>query len=291
MVPHVVAGGGPLISMGDPVTLKLTGDYRFVSGSNTPYGRRTPPKSDSSPARCSPHSSVPVSRGRSTRAPVFEWDFRALFASDPLKVLLNSNPVTIPGLPTNTIVLGGTPAIQISTSGAFQSTLGYLRASEDVEISPADGMRPRANLTVGYYYGFSSRQAQPSSTATQRTARDTRFDSKRRWEVEFNVEACSGPADRRHRIASFPVGAAFTSARARHRGLLPAGCSETARCSSIRSPQPWQHHCSGSNTPLDSVLTAASLERGAGRASAFCVAPADAARPRRIRDGNGGRFT
>ena len=267
LVPYVVAGGGPLISTGDPVALTLTGDYRFVSGSNTPY-RQT----DTAEVRFESGTVFAALVGAGFKWPInarsgVRVDFRALFASDPLKVLLNWNPVTIPGTPTNTIAFGGTPAIQISTNGAFQSTLGYLRASEDVEISPADGMRPRANLTIGYYYGFSSRQVQPSSTGTaQRGAHDTRFDSKRRWEVEFNVGGMfGGQPTGGTGIASFPVGAAFTSTAglpSRYTASWMFGDGAllinqiAAAFGGITVPDRM--------TPLDSVLTAASLERGAG---------------------------
>lgn len=267
LVPYVVAGGGPLISTGDPVALTLTGDYRFVSASNTPY-RQT----DTAEVRFESGTVFAGLVGAGFKWPInarsgVRVDFRAIFASDPLKVLLNWNPVTIPGTPTNTIVLGGTPAIQISTNGAFQSTLGYLRASEDVEISPAEGMRPRANLTVGYYYGFSSRQVQPAPTATaQRGPRDTRFDSNRRWEVEFNVGGMlGGQPTGGTGIASFPVGTPFTTTTgqpSRYTASWMFGDGAllinqmAAGFGAIAVPDRM--------TPLDSVLTAANLERGGG---------------------------
>jgi hypothetical protein len=267
LMPYVVAGGGPLISTGDPVALTLTGDYRFVSASNTPY-RQT----DTTEVRFESGTTFAALAGAG-----FKWaingrsgirvDFRVLFASDPLKVLLNWNPVTIPGTPANTIVLGGTPAIQISTNGAFQSTLGYLRASEDVEISPADGMRPRANLTVGYYYGFSSRQVQAPSTGTaQRGARDTRFDSNRRWEVEFNVGGMfGGQPTGGSAIASFPVGTGFiTGAGLPSRYTSSWMFGDGALLINQVAAAFGGITVADRMSPLDSMLTAASLERGAG---------------------------
>ena len=100
MRPYVVAGGGPLMSTGGDAEMTLNGDYRFTSGSGTPY-RQT----DTLTVRFRTDTVFAALIGTGFKWPLNERsgisvDFRALFAPNPVTVLLNWNPATIPGTPT-----------------------------------------------------------------------------------------------------------------------------------------------------------------------------------------------
>ena len=265
--PYLLAGGGPMMFTGDDVTLTLSGDYRFTSASATPY-RQT----DTLTVRFHSDTVFATLFGAGFKWPLnqrsgISVDLRALFAPNPVTVLLNWNPTTIPGTPTNTIALSGTPGIQISTNGQFQSSLGYQRAEEDIEVATGEGTRRQASLSIGYYRRFSARTAAAAATTTaQVAAADKRYVSSRRWEADFSVGGVfGGRPTGGTRIASFPVGDAFTyfgTASSRYASSWMFGdgavlINQIATGFGAAAVPDRQ-------TPLDPMLTASSLERGAG---------------------------
>ena len=264
MRPYVLIGGGPMMFTGDDATMTLSGDYRFTSGSGTPY-RQT----DTLTVRFHADTVFATVLGAGFKWPLNERsgisvDFRALFAPNPMKVLLNWNPTTIPGSPVNTIALAGTPGIQISTSGQFQSTLGYQRAEEDIEVATGEGTRRQASLSIGYYRRFSAQTVTTAMAATQGAAVDKRYVSNRRWEADFSVGAAFGghPAGG-SRIASFPVGQAFTfgASSSRYASTWMFG-DGAVLINQIASG--FAGGVQDRITALDPVLTASSLESGTG---------------------------
>ena len=128
----------------------------------------------------------------------------------------------------------------------------------------AHGARPV--FRFGYYRRFSAHTAQPAVPSAQRGAADKRFVSNRRWEADFSVGGVfGGHPTGGTRIASFPVGEAFTfpgASGSRYASSwvfgdgavlinqIAAGFGATGVVDRI--------------TSLDPVLTASSLERGAG---------------------------
>jgi hypothetical protein len=264
MRPYVVAGGGPLMSTGGDAEITLSGDYRFTSGSGTPY-RQT----DTLTVRFRTDTVFAALIGAGFKWPLNERsgisvDLRALFAPNPVTVLLNWNPATIPGTPTNTIALSGTPGIQISTSGQFQSSLGYQRAEDDIEVATGDGTRRQASLSFGYYRRFSVKTVAPAVPPMQSAADDKRYASNKRWEADFSVGGVfGGHPTGGTSIASFPVGASFTLGTSASRyasswmfgdGALLINQIAAGFGSAILDRI----------TTLDPVLTTSSLERGTG---------------------------
>jgi len=264
MRPYVLAGGGPLMTTGDDTTMTLSGDYRFVSASGTPY-RQT----DTLTVRFRTDTVFAALLGAGFKWPLndrsgISVDLRALFAPNPVTVLLNWNPVTIPGTPINTIALNGTPGIQISTSGAFQSTLGYQRAEDDLEVATGDGTRSQASLSFGYYRRFGAPKTAPVVASAQGAAADKRYVSNRRWEADFSVGGVfGGHPTGGTPIASFPVGAPFTlgvsSSRYASSWMFGDGAVLLNQIAAA-----FTGGVADRITALDPVLTASSLERGAG---------------------------
>jgi hypothetical protein len=266
MRPYLVAGGGPLMATGGDAEMTLTGDYRFTSGSGTPY-RQT----DTLTVRFRTDTVFAALIGTGFKWPLNERsgisvDLRALFAPNPVTVLLNWNPATLPGTPTNTIALSGTPGIQISTNGQFQSTLGYQRAEEDIEVATGDGTRRQASLSFGYYRRFGAPKAAPAAASGQRAVADKRYVSNRRWEADFSVGGVfGGHPTGGSRLASFPVGASFTfpgAAASRYASSWMFG-DGAVLINQIASGF-GAGGVADRLTPLDSVLTASSLKRSAG---------------------------
>ena len=264
MRPYVVFGGGPLMSTGDDAEMTLSGDYRFVSASGTPY-RQT----DTLTVRFRADTVFATLAGAGFKWPLNERsgisvDLRALFAPNPMTVLLNWNPTTIPGTPTNTIALSGTPGIQISTSGQFQSTLGYQRAEEDIEVATGDGTRRQASLSIGYYRRFGAPRTAPVVASTQPAAADKRFVSSKRWEADFSVGGVfGGHPTGGTRIASFPVGDPLTipgvaSSRYASSWMFGDGAVLVNQIAAGFGAGGVVDRL----TALDPVLTASSLERG-----------------------------
>ena len=266
MRPYVVFGGGPLMSTGDDAEMTLSGDYRFVSASGTPY-RQT----DTLTVRFRADTVFATLAGAGFKWPLNERsgisvDLRALFAPNPMTVLLNWNPTTIPGTPTNTIALSGTPGIQISTSGQFQSTLGYQRAEEDIEVATGDGTRRQASLSIGYYRRFGAPRTAPVVASTQPAAADKRFVSSKRWEADFSVGGVfGGHPTGGTRIASFPVGDPLTipgvaSSRYASSWMFGDGAVLVNQIAAGFGAGGVVDRL----TALDPVLTGSSLERSAG---------------------------
>ena len=263
--PYVVAGGGPLMSTGDDVAITLTGDYRFTSASGTPYWQ-----TDTLTVRFHAGTVFATIFGAGFKWAVneqsgFSVDLRATFAPNPTTVLLNWNPVTTPGTPTNTIVFGPAPGIQISTSGAFQSTLGFLRAEEDIEVATGDGTRRQASLSIGYYRRFSARTAELTVASVQTAAADKRYVSNRRWEADFSVGGVfGGHPSGGTRIVSFPVGEAFTFQGASSSRYASSWMFGDGAVLINQIAAGFVSAVVDRITALDPVLTASSLERGTG---------------------------
>jgi len=264
MRPYVVAGGGPLMSVGGDAEMTLSGDYRFTSGSGTPY-RQT----DTLSVRFHTDTVFAALIGAGFKWPLNERsgvsvDLRALFAPNPVTVLLNWNPATIPGTPTNTIALSGTPGIQISTNGQFQSSLGYQRAEDDIEVATGDGTRRQASLSFGYYRRFSMKTVATAGASPQRATDDKRYVSNKRWEADFSVGGVfGGHPTGGTPIASFPVGATFTIGTSASRYASSWMFGDGALLIN-QIAAGFGAAIADRITTLDPVLTTSSLERGTG---------------------------
>jgi hypothetical protein len=264
--PYVVVGGGPMMFTGDDANLTLSGDYRFTSGSGTPY-RQT----DTLTVRFHSNTVFATLLGAGFKWPLNDRsgvsvDLRALFAPNPVTVLLNWNPTTIPGTPTNTIALSGTPGIQISTNGQFQSSLGYQRAGEDIEVATGDGTRRQAALSIGYYRRFSvGTPAAAAITTAQGATIDKRYVSNRRWEADFGVGSVfGGHPTGGTGIASFPVGDPFTFGPSASRYTSSWMFGDGAALINQIAAGFGATGIPNRLTSLDPVLTASSLDRGTG---------------------------
>jgi hypothetical protein len=201
-VPYGVVGGGVLFATGDAPTITLVGDYRFTP-STTQY-RQT----DTVTVRYEPGTAYGVLGGGGIRwylnkSSGIRADVRLHAITDPGTVLLNWSPATIPGTFTNTVVLSGSPAIQISTDGFSQTTLSLRQTYPDFVFAEGSGMRLLTSVTVGYFYRFPlAATRSPGQTAPDRFGRNNRT-----WEIDAHAGGAFGsqPTDGTA-IAAFPVG-------------------------------------------------------------------------------------
>jgi hypothetical protein len=262
-IPYAVAGGGLLFVTGDAPTVTLAGDYRFVSTSNTPY-RQT----DTVTIRYEPGMAFAVLAGGG-----FKWflngrsgiraDVRVHFATDPGTVLINWDPVTIAGTLTNAIAFSGTPAIQIGTDGAFQSTLSLRQTDADFLVASGGRMRQLTNVTVGYFYRFPV--AAGASRQPSRPSVDRSLDDDRAWELDVHVGgSLASQLTGGTPIHAFPVGSSFgVNGRPSRRvsswmfGDGAVLINEVA-AKVISTPVPDRM------TALDPMLTTSSLQRSQG---------------------------
>lgn len=266
VMPYVVAGGGLWFSTGDSPELTLAGDYQFTSGSGNVYHQ-----TDTVTARFKGGTSGVVLGGLGVKYELnsrsgLRVEYRFHAASDPSTVELNWDPRSTVGGGA-TIILGGTPAIQVTNSSIGQSSLSLTQTTPDVQVASSDGMRRMSQLSVGYFYRFpASVQAAPTGrtpAAPAGPAGKPLWDTARKWEVDFHVGGLIGSQPTSGTAGNFPAGEAFTTFNgrpSRYESTWMFG-DGSLFLNQVLPQFPAPITIASRITPLDSTLTSVSVSR------------------------------
>lgn len=261
MTPFVVAGAGVWMASGDPATMTLAGDYRFLSGSNTPYRQQdnltVKFQSGTSAAFLAGGGVTYALNGKSG----IRADLRAHFGPDPSEVQITWNPVTVIGPIPLVLSLSNAPAIQISNVASVQSTLGFA-SQPDFVVASADGMRTLMSLGVGYYYRFGearSGQAGGRTPARQSAAGPSLWQGNQKWEVDVYAGGAFGGDPDGGTAGTLPVAEPFTAPNGAASSYVSTWMFGGGASFINQAAAAFGSAVSARISPLNSMLTAASL--------------------------------
>jgi hypothetical protein len=161
VVPYLTLGAGIRSNRGPDSTVTLVGRYQFAfqllgQGPLVPVD-----ETDSLTIRYSDRGTSPVGvvgagfRHYLTRASGVRVDGQLLMGVSQLTVSIDAAPSHVVGSPAGTLAIESTsshPALQFSTSPAFQSSLSA--GLKGFETFTGGGFHLQASITIGYFFGF-----------------------------------------------------------------------------------------------------------------------------------------
>jgi hypothetical protein len=267
IVPYLTAGGGVILRSGDLPTATLTGNYQFRFVGLAPLN-----ESDVVKVHFTSRDTAPVGvfgggvkyalSGRQG----LRVDLRIHVSRNSLDTLADAQPARLLATPSFSIPSATVPALVFSNTSATRSSLSG-PAIANLRTFTGSGSDLQSSLTVGYFVRFG---AVPSMRAVRapRLAPSASSRSKSKWEIEAHAGGGFGKGTTAGTpLGAFPIGETFVAGGRPGRyastwyfgdgalliGQIGSGFTGTAAATTKM-------------TPLDPVLTAASLERkhGAG---------------------------
>ena len=263
--PYVTGGGGVSFRTGDLPTATLTGNYRFLFLGIAPLD-----ESDAVRVHFTARDTVAVGVvGGGLKYAIsprqgLRVDARVHFSPNAIDTLVDARPSLVPGTPAFVIPSTTTPAIVFSNTS---TTRGNLTGPSIVDLKTfsGSGLDIQSSVTVGYFVRFPA-VAMPDRQGAPATQAPRVASSAHRWELEAHVGGAFGDHPTTGtRIAAFPVGEPFTIflGQSRYASTWYFG-DGAVLINQIAAGFTGSQAAGTRVTPLDPVLTAASLERDRG---------------------------
>jgi hypothetical protein len=262
--PYLTAGGGVLIRSGDLPTATLTGNYQFRFGGISPFN-----ESDVVTVHFAAKNRAPFGLfGGGVKYAVsprqgLRVDVRVHLSPNSINTLVDAHPSSVSGTPAFFITSATTPSLVFSNTPATRTNLTG-PAITDLKTFDSSGLDIRTSLTVGYYLRFPAAPVAGAVTAPRARAAAV---TGAKWELDAHVGGAFGNQPTAGTpIGKFPVGDAFTTLAGR-----PSRYASTwyfgdgaVLINQIGTGFTGTSAAATRVTPLDPVLTAASLERKRG---------------------------
>lgn len=265
VVPYLTAGGGVLFRSGDLPSATLTGNYQFRFLSSAPLN-----ESDVVTVRFAARDRAPVGvfggglKYALSPRQGLRVDLRVHLSPSSLDTLVDAQSNRIAGTPPFSIPSTTSPALVFSNTPATRSSLSG-PAIAGLKTFGGSGTDLQTSLTAGYFIRLGA--FTPRTVSAPRTPAAVLTRGK--WEIEAHVGGGVGHQPTRGTpIGTFPVGESFTTT-----GFLarPSRYASTwyfgdgaGLLNEIGAGFGGSVLARTRVTPLDPVLTAASLERKRG---------------------------
>lgn len=264
LVPYLTAGGGALLRSGDLPAATLTGNYQFRFLNAAPFS-----ESDVVKVRFATKDWSPVGLfGGGVKYALsprqgLRVDLRVHVSPNALDTLVDAQPSRILGTPPFAIPSTTSPPLVFSNTTATRSNLTG-PAIADLKTFAGSGLDFQTSLTVGYFVRF---PAAPTHGAVSAPRTPAPALTGVKWEIEAHVGGGTGNQPGTGApISAFPAGEPFTTLL----GGRPSRYASTwyfgdgALLLNQIAAGFGSFAASSKVTPLDPVLTAASLERKSG---------------------------
>lgn len=264
LVPYLTAGGGVLLRSGDLPSATLTGNYQFRFFGSAPLN-----ESDVVKVHFAAKDRGPVGVfGGGVKYALsprqgLRVDLRVHLSPNSLDTLVDAQPNRVTGTPPFSIPSTTSPALVFSNTSATRSSLSG-PAIADLKTFAGSGTDLQTRLTVGYFIRF---PAAPTTRAVSAPRAPAVTFTGAKWAIDAHVGGGFGKQPTRGTpIGAFPPGVSFTTL-----GGRPSRYASTwyfgdgaALINQIAAGFTGPTAVATSVTPLDPVLTAASLERKRG---------------------------
>jgi hypothetical protein len=264
LTPYLTAGAGLLLRSGDLPSATLTGNYQFRFLGVAPFN-----ESDAVKVHFTAKDTAPVGvfgggvkYALSPRQGV-RVDLRVNVSPNSLDTLVDATPGAVPGSPAFAIPSATAPSLVLSNTSAMRSSLTGPPIT-DLKTFTASGRELQTSLTVGYFRRFPAGSVGDVVRAPRTRAPLT----GRKWEVDAHAGGAFGKLPTAGTpISAFPAGESFTTSTfrtSRYASTWYFG-DGAALINQIAAGFSGTSAATTRLTPLDPMLTAASLERARGR--------------------------